>query len=177
MGDQNCPMRSVVPPFGDEQPQMRIRFAFVDFGNGRTPLNAPKKSVSSVAFGAHLPSTGPALNVKLMRVLRTSPSLKSLSVVGWLAGAAANSAFCPWPNPPNSPLFVNIVALMKPLIVSVSPSPSFTTCPVGCWAGAERAPARTEITNTASPQNDATPFLMTSPSCEKVDTRHPGAPS
>src|SRR5256885_10843340 len=27
-----------VPPFGDEQPQMRIRFAFVDFGNGRTTL-------------------------------------------------------------------------------------------------------------------------------------------
>src|SRR3989454_4537549 len=27
-----------VPTFGDEQPQMRIRFAFVDFGNGRTTL-------------------------------------------------------------------------------------------------------------------------------------------
>ena len=26
------------PPFGDEQPQFRIRFAFVDFGNGRTTL-------------------------------------------------------------------------------------------------------------------------------------------
>src|SRR3989442_8580351 len=26
------------PPFADEQPQMRIRFAFVDFGNGRTTL-------------------------------------------------------------------------------------------------------------------------------------------
>ena len=27
-----------VPPFGDEQPQLRVRFAFVDFSNGRTTL-------------------------------------------------------------------------------------------------------------------------------------------
>src|SRR3989442_11064100 len=27
-----------VPPFGDEQPQFRVRFAFVDLSNGRTTL-------------------------------------------------------------------------------------------------------------------------------------------
>src|SRR5256885_2989102 len=26
------------PPFGDEQPQMRIRFAYVDLSNGRTTV-------------------------------------------------------------------------------------------------------------------------------------------
>src|SRR5437899_10882717 len=59
---------------------------------------------------------------------------------------------------------------MNPPMVSVSPSPSLTTCPVGCCAGAGRAPPKTEITITASPDNDATPFLMTAPSCEKVGT-------
>src|SRR5207248_10493645 len=58
---------------------------------------------------------------------------------------------------------------MKPPMVSVSPSPSRTTW-VGCWAEAGRAPPKTEITITASPENDATPFLMTAPSCEKVGT-------
>ena len=55
---------------------------------------------------------------------------------------------------------------MNPLMVSVSPSPSLTTCPVGCWAGAARTPPK-KITPA---KNDAIPFLMTSPSCEKVGT-------
>src|SRR5438876_8910445 len=133
--------------------------------NGGPLVKVPKKSLSSVAFGAHLPSTGEPLNVKLMRVFRTSASLKSLTVVGWVAGGAAHSAFCPCPNEPNSPRSVNSVALMKPLMVSVSPSPSLTTC----CAGAARAPARMTTAATAGPENDAIRLVMTFPSMKGVE--------
>src|SRR5207245_531719 len=131
--------------------------------NGGALVNVPKKSDSSVAFGAHLPSTGPALKVKLMRVFRTSPSVKSLSVVGWLAGAAASSAFCPCPNRPNTPWSVNMVALMNPLMVRVCPSPNFTTC---CAVAGDATP-RVTTAATASPENDANRVLTRSPSCER----------
>src|SRR5437762_13995755 len=130
--------------------------------NGGTPLNAPKKSASIVARGAHLPSTGAALKVKLMRVFRTSPSKIPWSTPGWLAGAAAISAFCPCPNELNNPRSLNSVALMNPLIVSVSPSPSLTTC----CAVAARAP-RIKTPATASVENDAIRVRMTPPRVRK----------
>jgi len=127
-GDQYWPIRTVVRPFDRSTYAKRMRICGCSSPNGGLPLNAPKKSASSVALGAHLPSTGVLLKVKLMRVFRTSPSVKVLSLAGWFAGEAANSAFCPWPNPPNSPRSLNMVALTKPLMVSVCPSPNFTTC-------------------------------------------------
>ena len=81
-----------------------------------------------MARGAHLPSTGAPVKVKFKRVFRKSPSVMDLSVAGWFAGEAAIAAFCPCPNDAKSPRLVNMVALMNPLIVSVSPSPNFTTC-------------------------------------------------
>src|SRR6266705_1747366 len=150
-GDQYWPILTVVRPFDRSTYAKRMRICGCSSPNGGLPLNAPKKSASSVAFGAHLPSTGPALKVKLMRVFRTSPSVKSLSVGGWLAGEAANSAFCPWPNPPNSPWSVKVVALTKPLMVRVCPSPNFTTC----LAVAGDATPMTTAAATASPENDA----------------------
>src|SRR3989441_13025756 len=163
MGDQYWPIRMVVRPFVRSTNANRIRICGCSSPNGGAPLNAPKKSLSSTAFGAHLPSTGPAVKVKLMRVLRTSPSVKSLSVVGWLAGGAANSAFCPWPNPPNRPWSVNRVAFIKPLMGSVCPSPNFTTC----WAVARDPTPRVTTAATASPENDANRVLTRSPSCER----------
>src|SRR6266480_1366478 len=88
--------------------------------NGGTPLNAPKKSASIVARGAHLPSTGAALKVKLMRVFRTSPSKIPRLAPGCPVhpgigtGQAAISAFWPCPKELNSPRSLNIVALTKP---------------------------------------------------------------
>src|SRR6266576_3116857 len=42
-------------------------------GGAGVAENAPKKSASSTPLGDHFPSTGEPWNVKLMRVLRTSP--------------------------------------------------------------------------------------------------------
>src|SRR2546426_4430304 len=163
MGDQYWPIRMVVRPFVRSTNANRMRNCGCSSPNGGALVNCPKKSLSSVAFGAHLPSTGPALKVKLMRVFRTSPSVKSLSVVGWLAGAAASSAFCPCPNRPNTPWSVNMVALMNPLMVRVCPSPNFTTC---CAVAGDATP-RVTTAATASPENDANRGLTRSPSCER----------
>ncbi len=105
IGDQNWPIRNVVRPFDRSTNANLTRNCGCSSANGGAGVagNAPKKSASSVALGDHLPSTGPALKVKLMRVFRTSPSKMLLSVVGCAAGAAANSAFCPWPKLPNNP--------------------------------------------------------------------------
>jgi len=130
---------------------------------GGAPFSAPKKSASITPRGDHFPSTGEPLNVKLMRVLRTSPSRYVLSVAGWTL--TAYSAFCPFPNA-KKPLFMNHVALTKPPIVNVSPSPSLTTCPVGCWAMAGRALPSIKIPITASPEHHANRILMMSSSSE-----------
>src|SRR2546426_2751959 len=76
IGDQNWPIRNVVRPFDRSTNANRTRSCGCSSENGGAGVagNAPKKSASSVALGDHLPSTGPALKVKLMRVLRTSPS-------------------------------------------------------------------------------------------------------
>src|SRR2546426_8589331 len=74
MGDQYWPIRIVVRPFVRSTNANRMRICGCSSPNGGALVNVPKKSDSSVALGAHLPSTGPALKVKLMRVLRTSPS-------------------------------------------------------------------------------------------------------
>src|SRR5205085_6876900 len=103
-----------VPPYGDEQPQFRIRNCGCSSPYGGTPLKAPKKSASTVARGAHFPRAGGALKVKLRRVFRTSPSTIPWLTPGWLAGAAAISAFCPCPKKPNSPRLLNSVASMNP---------------------------------------------------------------
>src|SRR6266853_2571221 len=106
IGDQNWPMRSVVRPFVRSTNAKRARSCGCSSPNGGVPLNAPKKSASSVAFGAQLPSTGPELKSSRMRVFRMSPSKKLRSVPGctW----AAHSAFCPCPKPPvNNPRSLN----------------------------------------------------------------------
>src|SRR5207244_2808714 len=58
-----------------------------------------------------------------------------------------------------SPRSLNSVALMKPLIVSVSPSPSFTTC----CAEVARAPPSTRTAATTDAENDSIGLLMTPP--------------
>src|SRR3989454_2894921 len=157
-GAQNWPTRSVVRPSVRSTNAKRARSCGCSSPNGGAPLFAPKKSASSVAFGAHLPSTGPALKSNRMRVFRMSPSRNPWSVVGW--ATAAHSAFWPWPNPSNKPRLLNIVALMKPLIVRVSPAPSLTDC---CAHTAD-GPPRNAASATATTANNAIRFLMrTSP--------------
>src|SRR5260370_8323993 len=172
IGDQNGTVRSVVWPFVRSTYAKRTRNWGCSSPNGGTPLNAPKKSASIVARGANVPSTGGALKVKLMRVLRTSPSKMPCRTPGWSAGAAAHSAFWPCPKPPNSPRSRNTVALTKPLMVRVSPSPSFTTCPAGaCCAGRGSVPATTRTRATANPENNAFRLVMTSPRVKAIGWR------
>src|SRR2546426_4549085 len=156
-GDQNWPIRIVVRPFVRSAYAKRMRSCGCSSPNGGTPLNAPKKSASSVALGDHLPSTGVLLKVKLIRVFRTSPSVKNLSVVS--ATWAAYSAFCPCPNAPNLLRLVKKVALTKPLMVSVCPSPNLTTC----WAAAVRTLPRMKTVARAKRETDAIRVLMTPP--------------
>src|SRR5213083_2189481 len=91
LGDQNCPIRTVVRPLLRSAKIKRPRICGCSSPNGGTPLNAPKKSNSTVARGAHLPSTGAPVKVKFKRVFRKSPSVMDLSVAGWFAGEADKS--------------------------------------------------------------------------------------
>ena len=68
LGDQNCPIRTVVRPLLRSAKIKRPRICGCSSPNGGTPLNAPKKSNSTVARGAHLPSTGAPVKVKFKRV-------------------------------------------------------------------------------------------------------------
>src|SRR2546427_2385836 len=152
-GAQNWPTRSVVRPSVRSTNAKRARSCGCSSPNGGAPLKAPKKSASSVAFGAHLPSTGPELKSNRMRVFRMSPSKNPWSVGGctW----AAHSAFCPCPKPPvNIPRSLNSVALMKPLIVRVSPAPSLTDC----WPNRVDGPPRNAA--SAPAVNHAIRLLM-----------------
>ena len=164
-------MRRVVRPFEKSTNACRIRNCDCSSPNGGTPLKAPKKSASMVALGAHFPMAGGALKVKLMRVFRTSPSKIPWGTPGW--ARAAHSAFCPLPKlPAKDPRSLNKLALTNPLIVSVSPSASLTTC----CAVAARAP-RIKTPATASVENDAIRVRMTPPRVKSgYRALQPGAP-
>src|SRR6266853_1863946 len=151
IGDQNWPMRSVVRPFVRSTNAKRARSCGCSSPTGGAPLIAPKKSASSVAFGAHWPSTGPELKSSRMRVFRMSPSKRLWSTPG--CATLAHSAFCPCPKS-NKPRLLNIVALMKPLMVRVSPAPSLTDC----CANAADGPPRNATSATAV--NPAIRLLM-----------------
>ncbi|PYP31332.1 MAG: hypothetical protein DMD49_08360 [Gemmatimonadetes bacterium] len=151
-GDQYWPIRKVVRPFVRSAYARRTRSCGCSSPNGGPNgalENAPKKS------GAHLPITGWLANSNRMRVFLTSPSVNPWSAPGW--AWAAHSAFCPWPNWPNKPRSLNRVALMKPLMVSVSPSASLMTC----CAAAGAPLAKTKTIAATGQENDAIRILMT----------------
>ena len=100
-------------------------------------------------------------------MFRTSPSVNSGSVEGWFAGRAAYSASCPCPKAPNSPRFVNIVASMKPPIVSVSPAPSLTV-----WPRAGAGSTGTERKMTTCAVSDAVRVFIRFPSREDWQCRN-----
>src|SRR5439155_19674223 len=104
---------------------------------------------------AKVTRTGCALESKLKRVFRMSPSAKVLSVGSsvW----AAHSAFCPWAKPPKRLRSVKSVALLKPLTVSVSRAASLSAS----WA--EAGPASPSIKAIATQENHPVGVLMDSP--------------
>jgi len=89
--------------------------------------NAPKKSASIVALGDHFAEHRRTVEGKVDARVPDVAVEDTLVEAG--LGQGRPLAFCPFPKPPaNEPRSLNSVALTKPLMVSVCPSPNLTTC-------------------------------------------------